>query len=406
MPTIEVRVPAMHAAQRMVDSEAQRFNVLCAGRRTGKSVLSRRRLLRVAAKGRPVAYFAPTYKMLSEYWRETVQEWQPLIEKLNVQQNRILLKGGGSLDMWSLDEPNAARGRKYAHVAIDEAAIIARLQEAWQQVIRPTLSDYQGTADFYSTPRGHNFFYQCFQRGQDEAHPEWISWQLPTSRNPFIKPAEIEAARLELPERVFAQEYLAQFLDDSGGVLRRVRESATATPQDAPIKGHQYVIGADWGQENDFSLFSVLDATIQEQVCIDRSNQVDYPVQMARLTALYDLFLPELIVAEQNSIGRPIIQMMVRNNIPVRPFNTTSASKINGVEALALAFETGALKILPDSYARNGQPLGKIQIEELQAFEMTRTKTGLPDYHAPSGTHDDTVMALMIAWQYARRMAP
>jgi len=74
--------------------------------------------------------------------------------------------------------------------------------------------------------------------------------------------------------------------------------------------------------------------------------------------------------------------------MPVRPFRTTNASKTALVDALALAFEQGAIRILPDATL----------IGELQAYEMERLPSGALRYSAPDGMHDDTVMALALAW--------
>jgi hypothetical protein len=385
MQTIELQVPALHSGQRRIQEEATRFNAICCGRRFGKSVLSRRRLLRSALAGKPAAYFAPTYKMLSDYWRESIAELFPVLDKSNVQEKRLQFIGGGSIDMWSLDEPNAARGRKYAHVAIDEAASVARLQEAWQEVLRPTLADYQGTADFYSTPKGRNFFWQLWQRGQDTAYPEWQSWQMPTSTNPHINKAEIEAARLELPERVFEQEFLAQFLEDGGGVFRGVLDCAVA-PRVAPYRG-EFVMGVDWGQQNDFTALTVLDARTHMMVDFDRFNQIGWHVQRERLKKMADKWKVGSILAEHNSIGGPNIEALQRERLPVRAFTTTSQSKAEIIEGLQLAFERRAVGIFNDP----------VLTGELQAYEMTRTSSGLPKFGAPAGMHDDCVMSLALA---------
>lgn len=396
MQELRIKVPALHEAQREVDTHSARFNVACMGRRFGKSVLSRRRLLRAALKGEPTAYFAPTYKMLADYWRETALELHDVLDKSNVQEKRLELVGGGSIDMWSLDEPNAARGRKYAHVAIDEAAMIARLGEAWQEVIRPTLADYEGTADFYSTPRGRNFFWQLYQRGQDPQQTDWASWQMPTAANPYIKASEIEAARLELPERVFSQEYLAHFLEDGGGVFRRVLESATAKEREKG-EGGQYVIGVDWGRSNDFTVICVIDVNTRELVYMDRFNQIEYSVQSQRLQAICEKFKPDAVIAESNSIGEPIIDRLRKDyNMPVRGFQTTNATKAQVIDGLGLAFERGDIRILNDP----------VLIGELQAYEMERLPSGLMRYGAPSGMHDDCVMSLALAWHGANNSKP
>ena len=86
-------------------------------------------------------------------------------------------------------------------------------------------------------------------------------------------------------------------------------------------------------------------------------------------------------------MGQPLIEQLQAQGLPVVPFTTTAASKSIVVDALALAFERGALRIIPDATL----------IGELQAYEQERTATG-HRYGAPPGMHDDTVMALMLAW--------
>jgi len=82
----------------------------------------------------------------------------------------------------------------------------------------------------------------------------------------LIDPAEIAAARETLPERAFAQEYLAEFTDAVGAVFRNVRACATATRQTEAIPGHRYIFGADWGRVNYATCLAVIDATISALV--------------------------------------------------------------------------------------------------------------------------------------------
>jgi hypothetical protein len=388
-----ITLPALHAGQRRVVREAARFNVLACGRRWGKSVLGVDRLVESVLYGAPAAYFCPTHKMLAEVWRTVRHRLQPLTERVNMEQHRIELVTRGTLEMWSLEAPDAVRGRRYRRVVIDEAAMVRDLAHAWQMVIRPTLADLRGDAWLLSTPRGRNFFWECFQRGQaaDAAQAswaEWKSWRMPTATNPHIAPSEIAAARRELPEMVFRQEFLAEFLDQAGGVFRRVTDAATASTQDAALVGHGYVMGVDFARQNDYSVLTVIDTTTRELVALERFNQIDYQVQLGRLHALAERFSPTVIVAEQNSIGLPLIEQLQRQGLPVSPFVTTSASKARIIEALALAFEQGNLRILDNP----------ILIHELQAFAMERLPSGLIRYSAPPSDHDDTVMSLALAW--------
>jgi hypothetical protein len=188
------------------------------------------RLIHPALQGKRVAWFAPNYRLLSDVWRELQTLLDPVIANRNQQERRLELHGGGVIEMWSLDSPDSGRGRAYSVVVIDEAAMVTNLEQAWQQAIRPMLTDFQGQAWFLSTPKGMSFFKTLFDWGQDPARREWASWQMATSENPHIDPEEIEAARLDMTESAFNQEYLALFVNWEGSVFRRVGEAATATP--------------------------------------------------------------------------------------------------------------------------------------------------------------------------------
>jgi phage FluMu gp28-like protein len=336
-------------------------------------------------EGQPVGWFSPTYKMLADVWRDIKRVLYPATRQKSETEKRIELVTGGVLDMWSLDHPDAGRGRKYRRVVIDEAAMVAKLPEAWQEAIRATLTDYQGDAFFLSTPKGLNYFKILFDYGHDPARGEWAAWQLPTAANPFISPHEIETARYELPERVFRQEYLAEFIEDAN-LFRNITACATARMLDEAEHGRNYVFGVDWGKLNDFTVITVWDQAAAEMVRIDRFNQIDYTVQAGRLKALYDKFKPRAILAEANAMGEPIIDQLKADGLPVKGFTTTNVSKSQIVNALSLAFEQEAIKIQNDP----------VLIAELQAFEASRLPGGSLRYAAPEGQHDDTVIATAI----------
>jgi hypothetical protein len=218
-----------------------------------------------------VAWFAPKYRLLSEVWRELQATLRPLVKSLSQQDRRLELYGGGTVEMWSLDSSDAGRGRAYAVVVVDEAAMVPNLEQAWHS-IRPMLTELHGEAWFLSTPKGMNYFKRLFDHGQDPLHPEWASWQMATTENPYMDPAEIEAARADVTESAFHQEYLALFVNWEGSVFRRVGDAATAIVKLSRQVGHEYVIGCDWGRSNDYTVFLVLDTTAHAVVALDRSN--------------------------------------------------------------------------------------------------------------------------------------
>jgi hypothetical protein len=390
-PTAAIKIPKLHPAQALVVREAKRFNALACGRRWGKSTLGINLALRTAASGDPAGWFAASYKLLADAWREMTAVIGDAAD-INKNERYISFPGGGSIEAWSLDTPSPARSRKYKIVIIDEAAHAPELQHQWELCIRPCLADLHGSAWFCSTPKGLNAFHTYWLRGQDPEREDWASWQMPTRSNPYIAAEEIEAARRDMTEGWFNQEFLALFQDWEGAVFRHVTQCATAKRKDGPEPGRDYVFGVDWGKSSDFSVFVVLDVAARAMVDFQRSNQVDYTLQRARLRALYERWRPLQIIAEKNSIGDPICEDLIRDGLPVKLFTTSNASKAEAIEALALAFEQGSIAILDEP----------VLLGELQAFAAERLPSGLMRYGAPGGQHDDTVMALAIAFSVIR----
>jgi hypothetical protein len=368
--------------------ESSRFNVGNCGRRFGKTTVGIHRSADGELLDKPIAWFSPTYKMLLEVWREAVIVLLPITKRANKQERRIELITGGIVEFWSLDNPDTARGRKYARVIVDEAALVPDLLDAWNHVIRPALADYQGDAWIFSTPKGRNGFWQMFQWGQDEHMPEWASWTMPTSANPFIADTEIEAMRQTMPDLIYRQEILAQFVDDAGGVFRHVMEAATAYELDGPEEARQYVVGVDWGRQNDFTVFSVFDVMDRRQVYLDRFTKIDYEVQTSRLRNVYNRFKPTSMIVEYNAMGGPIVERLQAEGLPVVPFITTHKTKEPLIRGLESAFDNGEITILNDP----------VQVGELQAYEQQQMTTYWK-FSAPEGLHDDTVIGMALAWQ-------
>ncbi|MGC8838504.1 MAG: hypothetical protein ACP5UM_08820 [Anaerolineae bacterium] len=99
-------------------------------------------------------------------------------------------------------------------------------------------------------------------------------------------------------------------MPERAGIFRRVREEATAAPQEAAVPGHEYVFGIDWARTSDWTVVTVLDMTTKELVYLDRWRDVDYRTQLMRLRALYQRFRPRAIIAEANSMGLPLIEQL------------------------------------------------------------------------------------------------
>jgi len=346
--------------------------------------------LDVAAQGGRAWWVAPSYKMSEVGWRPIHRMGMRIGADVGKVDRQVTLPGGGWVQVRSADNPDSLRGEGLDFVVFDECAFMQ--EAAWVDAVRPALSDRQGRALFISTPKGHNWFWRNWLRGQDDAEGEWQSWRFPTSTNPYIEPSEIEAARKQLPERTFEQEYLAEFIDDAGAVFRNIR----ACVKDAPVRpggNRHYVMGVDWAQSYDFTVLVVIERESGLVCAIDRFNQIGWDVQRGRLRALAEQWQVSDILAEENSIGGPNIEQLQSEGLPVKGFTTTSQSKQDVIVALQLAFERGEI----------GIPEDEVLINELQAFEATRLPSGRWRYEAPEGMHDDCVIALALAWEAANR---
>lgn len=212
MSRIEVLLKTPHDKQREFLDNRARFNVLKCGRRFGKTEICQELISEVIQEGGIVAYYSPTYKDLYEVWQESKRVFYDLIEHKDEQVKQIIFIGGAKLDMWSMEDPDSGRGRKYNRIIADECEKALKFQEAWQQTMRATLTDYKGDAYLLSTPKFGPTFFKELSRMHTKSDA-WRTFIYSTYHNPHIDKAEIDDAMAELPDPVFRCEYLAEDLD-------------------------------------------------------------------------------------------------------------------------------------------------------------------------------------------------
>jgi hypothetical protein len=208
---LEITLRRPHKAQQEIIDNAKRFNHLRCGRRFGKTSLIEE-LCTPAIEGWPIGVWFPTYKDLSEVWKDIKYTYRNIIQRKDEQLHQIQLYGKGIIDFWSLDNPDSGQGRKYKRTIIDEAAKTNNLYEGWENTIRPTLTDYQGDAYILSRPKGkNNGFHQLELKHRK--FDNWAFFHYTTYDNPIIARDEIEMARQQLDDLSFRQEYLAEYVD-------------------------------------------------------------------------------------------------------------------------------------------------------------------------------------------------
>jgi phage terminase large subunit-like protein len=199
--------------QQEVFKDATRFKVIAAGRRCGKSRLAATTLLIEALRcpqGSAVLYVSPTMGQSRQIiWDLLLDLGREVIQSSHVNNLDITLINGARIYVRGADRPDTLRGVSLTYAVLDEVADIK--PEAWEQVIRASLSDKKGRAIFIGTPRGRNWFYDLFNLGKNETDSDWKSWHFTTKDNPMIDPNEIESAKKTLSSFSFKQEYMASF---------------------------------------------------------------------------------------------------------------------------------------------------------------------------------------------------
>lgn len=214
-------VHKFHRYQQLVHSTPSRFKVIVAGRRWGKTAYCKIELILAALAKRNslVWYIAPTYSMAHDImWAQLIAAIPRsyLAKKPHDTKMTIWLKNGSVIQLKGADKPDSLRGRGVDLVVLDEYQ--DHKAGVWGEVIFPTLTDRRGRAIIIGTPKAYNHLYELYQQGQNPEFIDWKSWQFPTSTSPFIPKGELDAARRNLDERSFNQEFNASFETMSGRV--------------------------------------------------------------------------------------------------------------------------------------------------------------------------------------------
>lgn len=399
-----IRLPLPHAGQRVILQNGARRKFVAAGRRWRKTTMALHPALADSLQGKSILWGAPTIEQSRVGWDELKRAAGGVYDFAEARREATS-PAGGRIIFKTLDDPDSARGFTFDGAVFDEASLIK--QAAYYEVVEPILADTAGWLLALYTPKGRNWIWREAMQAAERA--DSAAWQVPTlgvrivfdslirAPHPLENPnfSFDEAVRLfqTLPRKTFEQEFLAQYVDDAGGVFRNIRANATAqrsTPDEH--ENHHIVIGVDWAQQHDFTVLTCLCATCKREVDKDRFNQVSWNLQRARLSAMAERWRPARILAESNSIGSPNIEELMKEDLPIAAFETTATSKPPLIQSLILAFEKNEITILNDTQT----------INELEAFEEKRSATtGRPQFGAPQGLHDDCVISLALAWRAA-----
>lgn len=351
-------------------------------------------------------YVAPSFSLLRQAWDE-ITEFTSKIPgvKFNRAEVRVYLPNGIQIELKSADRPGSLVSRGIDLVICTEAARMKK--EAWENGVITRLASpgrgpdgKGGLAILNSTPNGKNWFFDLWNRAYNDNTGYMKAWQFSSYDNPGISRRLLDAQKEILPERVFMQEYLAQFIDGGGSVFRRVSECLEVYEYPAKPRG-AVCIGVDWGRHNDRTAIVV--------ICIEPTGKyrliehrlllkTPYNTQITIIKTIAQKYPACCIIAEVNGLGDPLVESLrLETHRQIIPFITTSASKKAIIETAVSLMESGAI-VLP-AYNSHGVliSIAKDLTDELSQFECIESRGGGMKYTAPDGAHDDLTMAFCFA---------
>lgn len=390
-----------HPGQMRVHRSCARRRIVSCGVRWGKSLCAAIEAILSAllAQGNCIGWVvAPTYDLADRVYREIefyiLEHLRHRVVQRKESERRIVIRnvsgGLSEIRAKSADNPDSLLGEGLDFLIVDEASRLkARI---WQNFLSPRLIDKDGWALLISTPKGKNYFFDLFRRGQEPGRDaDYESWNMPSWENPLLDRDLIEAERERLPEAAFRQEFGAEFIEGSGAVFRNIRECATGEWQD-PEPGERYSAGLDLAKTQDFTVLSVLNSRCELVAC-DRFHRIDWSLQIARIKATVQRYRNMTVLMDSTGAGEPIFEAVKKEGLVVKPYTFTAKSKSALVDNLVLLFEQRKI-VLPRA------ELWPIGIDELESFEYSVTEQGYVRTGAPGGSHDDIVVSLgLAAWE-------
>ena len=379
-----------HDGQRLIIAEAEkRFRVACCGRRWGKTFLALNILHNRAVKEAWGLFWwvAPTYAIARQPYRDFYSLFKPDIRHSNDTMMEYQLRNGAYIAFKSAENWKNLVGIGLDFLVVDECGRVDNL--AWQESLRPTLSDKSAPALFIGTPKGRkNWFHELYQRGVN-GEDGYASFRFPTYTNPFIPPNEIEEAKRQLPETIFKQEYLAEFIDSSSTVFHNVNDCILGTSLlDGAKPARRYVAGVDLAKHQDYTVVCILDVHTRGLVYMERFQHVEWSIQIKHLASILDRFAKPVCVIDDTK-EETVSDLLKHQGYNVKTYTFTSNSKAELIQKLMLAMESKRINY-PST------PETEILMNELRNYEYEITARNI-SYNAPSGQHDDCVIALALA---------
>lgn len=389
-----------HPKQMEVLNTKARFQAWACGRRWGKTLLASYIVCENSLIPKNKIWIvAPSYDLVRRCWEmiygHYIRELKPFLRSINNTSGNLKIETifDSTIEGKSADRPESLIGTGLDLVVIDEASRVKEV--AWKQALRPTLIDSQGRMIAVSTPRGMNWFHDLYVKGQ-AGKKDYASFKFPSHTNPYINPEELESIAADMPQVMYRQEILAEFIEDAGQVFRKIYEAIKGGLEE-PQEGIEYVGGVDPAKYNDFTVIQIARKDNNHIVYKDRFNDIDWTLIKDRITNASKKYNNATMWLDSTGVGDPIFDDLDKEGVNVESYKFTNESKINLISNLSLMLENNEITYPQDENLLN----------ELKIYSYERLPSGKYRYQAPEGLHDDDVTALMLcAWGLNNKLEP
>jgi len=376
--------------------QTARFLVISCGRRFGKTMLCAFIVIYQAltASKQNIWIVAPTFPQTDILWEMVIEHLpKDRVHKIFEGKKLIELRNGSRIWAKSADNPQGLVGRGLDLIVFDEASMCDIA--AWNYM-RPALGDRKGKCIFPSTPKGKNWFYDIFMKDPrfdtSSSDPDYQSYQYPSMDNQFLDPNEFISMTKDLPQLMYKQEILAEFIESGGEVFRNLNR-VLADCLEEPKADHFYVGGGDLAKYQDFTVMMIADLATNHIVFYERFNHLDWDYQKVRIASALKRYNDCTMYIDSTGVGDPIVEDLQRQGCAVRAFKFSNQTKKQAIENL--------MRMVDDSEIRI--PNLKEIKHEFEIFGYEQTQFGNIRYCAPDGQHDDIVIAAALcAWGLER----
>lgn len=340
-------------------------------------------------------FTAPTYSLSKKQFKFILKglDGTGLIKSSDASDYAIELTNGSTMSFKSVTLPDNLRGDSVSYLFCDEVALYK--EEIFTTVLKPMLTVRGRKCFLFSTPRGRNWFFKMFNYGLDPGMYRYGSHTWNYLQNPFAQLEEIEDARRTLPDDIFRQEYLAEFIDDSGSVFRRIADAQRVHKWAAP--GPRCFAGLDVGVTGDFMVLTIMDEK-GSVLYVYRDTQKPIAELVAKVGEALRKYSPTVCLVEVNGVGQGLFDRFKKEYSKCQEWVTTNDSKQDIISDLIMSFDDLEIAI------PSRQLLPELSDElSLFGFEFS-PKTRKITYKATTG-HDDLVISLALADHARRRYA-